>query len=65
MPPPPSSPVLRCRTLAKQAVKACPGLPPGVLFAIAKVETNLGRDKSRLRESLGHGVTNAFASSTT
>lgn len=45
-PPPPSSPVLRYRALAKQAVKTCPGLPTGVLFAIAEVETNLGRNKS-------------------
>lgn len=44
--PPLASPVLRYRALAKQAAATCPGLPPRVLFAIAEVETNLGRNTS-------------------
>lgn len=43
--PAPPSPVVRYRALAEEAARTCPGLPPAVLFAIAQVETNLGRDK--------------------
>lgn len=44
-PPPPPSRRERYRVLSDEAAKTCPGLPAGVLFAIAGVETNHGRDK--------------------
>lgn len=42
---PSPSPSTQYRGLAEDAAASCPGLPASVLFAIAKVETNHGRDQ--------------------
>lgn len=42
--PAPATPADHYRALAEQAAATCPGLPPGVLYAIAATETRHGVD---------------------
>lgn len=43
-PPAPATPAQRYSVLARQAAATCPGLPAGVLYAIAQTETRHGVD---------------------